>query len=169
MGKTSLWCIPRDHFQTLVDHRSGRISPGDVLLQFVVPAAGGVVGGLLGSVLKDVSAAVSAVAIIAGLLCSMAVFVFQLRLGLLDDRRLGDDDRELVDQCFSNVMWAILVGFGLAVYLVICGAGGWIGCGILGRILTAVAIAVGLHFLLVIAMCLKRLRRAYERIAMKKR
>lgn len=55
----------------------------------------------------------------------------------------------------------------LAVYLIVCGAGKWIGNDSCGPTLTGIAVVGTAHFLLVIGMCLKRLRRAYERIAMK--
>lgn len=56
----------------------------------------------------------------------------------------------------------------LAVYLIVCDAGKWICNDSWGPALTGIAVAGTVHFLLVIGMCLKRLRRAYERIAMKR-
>ncbi len=96
----------------------------------------------------------------------MAVFLFQLRTSLGADNRLGDADCALVDECMSNTLWAILWGLALALFLIVAGGGGWIGAEGSGAILTGIAVAgVAAHFLLVIGMCLKRLRRAYERIA----
>lgn len=167
MAKTSLWRIPSDHFRTLTDHATGKPSIPDLIVQVGVPLVGGAVAAYFGAVLPDVSGAVAGVSIVAGLLFSMAVFLFQLRLGLENDQRLGADDRALIDECMSNVLWAILLGLGLALYLVVCGAGDWLGCGIHGRVLTGIAIAAAGHFLMVLAMSLKRLRRSYERIAMR--
>lgn len=98
----------------------------------------------------------------------MAVFIFQLRVSLGTDQRLGEDDYALVDECMSNTLWAILWGLGLALFLIVCGAGNWMSKDVAGPVLTGVAIAAAMHFLLIIGMCLKRLRRAYERIAMKR-
>lgn len=165
MGKASLGAIPRDHFGTMVDASTGRPSLPDFATQVLLPACGGGVAGWAGAVLPDSSGAVAGVSIVAGLLFSMAVFLFQLRLSLPDDKRLEPRDIDLVDQCMKNVLWAILWGMTLALFLVVCGAGGWLSAGTSGRVLTGIAIGAGAHFLLVIAMCLKRLRRAYERLA----
>lgn len=168
MGKASLWQVPADHFRTLYDNRTHRTDWGAVIAQFVVPLAVGVGAWILGARLTDVAGAVSGVSIVAGLLFSMAVFLFQLRISLGKDRRLVENDYVLVDECMSNTLWAILWGFGLAVYLIVCDAGGWMSHETSGPILTGIATAAATHFLLVIGMCLKRLRRAYERTAMKR-
>lgn len=97
-----------------------------------------------------------------------AVFLFQFRITLDNDKRLGEDDFALVDECMANTLWAILWGVTLAVYLIVCDAGKWICNDSWGPALTGIAVAGTVHFLLVIGMCLKRLRRAYERIAMKR-
>lgn len=129
--------------------------------------AAGAISWWFGAKLQDVTGAVAGVSIVAGLLFSMAVFLFQLRLGLKDDVRLKGDDYDLVDECMKNTLWAILWGLMLALFLVVSGAGSWMGEPLSGPILTGIAIGASLHFILVIAMCLKRLRRAYERIAMR--
>jgi hypothetical protein len=168
MGKASLWRVPADHVRTLYDNRTGRPDWGSVVSQGVVPVVVGAGSWWSHARLTDVNAAVAGISIVAGLLFSMAVFLFQLRTSLRDDRRLGEQDYRLVDECMSNVLWAILLGLSLALYLIVCGAGGWIGSTGPGPVLTGIAVAAATHFLLVIAMCLKRLRRAYERIAQKK-
>lgn len=167
MGKVALWRIPADHFGTLRNNKSGRVSLGDVFFQVVVPIGAGLLACVGGAALRDVSGAVAGISIVAGLLFSMAVFLFQLRLGLKEDRRLGEDDYRLVDECMKNTLWAILWGLSLALYLVVGDAGGWLDQPDLGPKLTGVAVSGSLHFLFVIAMCLKRLRRAYERLAMR--
>ena len=168
MGKASLWRVPADHFHTLYDNRSGHPDWRSITWQTVVPLATGAIVWRLGAKITEVDGAVSGISILAGLLFAMAVFLFQLRVTLGKDRRLTQDDVVLVDECMANTLWAILWGLGLALFLIVCGAGGWIGSLSTGPILTGVAVAASVHFLLVIAMCLKRLRRAYERIAMRR-
>lgn len=168
MGKASLWRIPIDHFRTLYDNRTGHPDWSGVAVQALAPLIAGAVTWKLGAKLSDVSGAVAGVSIVAALLFSMAVFLFQLRVSLGSDKRLVDDDYVLVDECMSNTLWAILWGLGLALFLIVCGAGSWIGSDGSGPVLTGIGVAASTHFLLVIGMCLKRLRRAYERIAMKK-
>lgn len=173
MGKASLWRVPADHFRTLYDNRSGRPDWWGIAWQVILPLGAGAAVWNLGAKMTDVGAAVSGISIVAGLLFAMAVFLFQLRVTLervtLEaDKRLGEDDYALVDECMANTLWAILWGLGLALFLIVCDVGKWIGDDVSGPVLTGVAVAAAVHFLLVIGMCLKRLRRAYERIAMRR-
>ncbi|WP_235345637.1 hypothetical protein [Brevibacterium sp. UCMA 11754] len=168
MGKASLWSVPTDHFRTLYDNRTGRPDWSAIVWQMVLPLGAGVAAWKLGAKMGEVSAAVSGISIVAGLLFAMAVFLFQLRVTLGTDKRLGEDDYVLVDECMANTLWAILWGLALALFLVVGDAGKWIGDDRIGSVLTGVAVAATVHFLVVIGMCLKRLRRAYERIAMRR-
>ena len=126
MGKASLWSVPVDHFCTLYDNRTGRCDWRGITAQVFLPLIGGAVTWMLGAKITDVSGAVSGISIVAGLLFTMAVFLFQLRITLDNDKRLGDDDFALVDECMANTLWAILWGVMLAVYLIVCDAGKWI-------------------------------------------
>ena len=167
VGKASLWRVPADHFSSLYDHRSSRPDWPGIAAQVLLPLFGGAATWRLGAKITDIGGAVSGISIVAGLLFTMAVFLFQLRITLDNDRRLGEDDFALVDECMANTLWAILWGVTLAVYLIVCDAGKWICNNSWGPALTGIAVAGTVHFMLVIGMCLKRLRRAYERIAMK--
>lgn len=167
VGKASLWRVPSDHFSTLYDNRTGRADCRGVAAQALLPLIAGTATWKLGARITDVGGAVSGISIVAGLLFTMAVFLFQFRTSLDNDKRLGEDDFALVDECMANTLWAILWGVTLAVYLIVCDAGKWICNDSWGPVLTGIAVAGIVHFLLVIGMCLKRLRRAYERIAMK--
>lgn len=167
VGKASLWRVPADHFSTLYDNRTGRPDWRGIAAQALLPLIAGAATWTLGAKIADVGGVVSGISIIAGLLFAMAVFLFQLRITLHNDKRLGEDDFVLVDECMANTLWAILWGLTLAVYLIVCGTEKWIDNDSWGPTLTGIAVAGTVHFLLVIGMCLKRLRRAYERIAMR--
>ena len=167
VGKASLWRVPADHFSTHYDNRTGRPDWRGIAAQALLPLIAGTATWKLGAKIADVGGAVSGISIVAGLLFTMAVFLFQFRTSLDNDKRLGEDDFALVDECMANTLWAILWGVTLAVYLIVCDAGKWICNDSWGPALTGIAVAGIVHFLLVIGMCLKRLRRAYERIAMK--
>lgn len=168
MGKASLWRVPADHFGTLYDNRTRRPDWWGIAAQALLPVGSGVGTWKLGAKIADIGDAVSGISIVAGLLFAMAVFLFQLRISLGQDERLGENDFALIDECMANTLWAILWGLALVLYLVVVGAGKWIDSDPLGPVLTGIAVAGAAHFLLVIAMCLKRLRRAYERIAMRR-
>lgn len=167
VGKASLWKVPADHFSSLYNNRNGRADWWGIAAQTLLPLIMGAATWKLGANINDIGSAVEGISIVAGLLFTMAVFLFQVRTSLDNDKRLGKDDFALVDECMANTLWAILWGITLAVYLIVCGAGKWIGNDSWGPTLTGIAVAGIVHFLLVIGMCLKRLRRAYERIAMK--
>lgn len=166
MGRSSLWRVPVDHFRTLYDNRTGRPDLGAWCGQLALPAGGGVLSWLLGAHLDDVSGAIAGVSVVTGLLFSMSIFLFQLRVNLPDDDRFTAKDTVLLDECMANTLWAITWGLALTLFLVVTGAGGWTGTGSWAAPLTGVAVGAALHFLVVIMMCVKRLRRAYERIAM---
>ena len=168
MGKAALWRVPADHFRTLYDDRTGKPDWLAWASQLLVPIAIGTAAGVKGANLQDVGGAVAGVSIVAGLLFAMSIFLFQLRTSLSQDKRLNQVDFRLVDECMANTIWAIVWGLALTLYLVVMGAGGWMRQGVLRTTWTGIAIAAGTNFLVVIMMCLKRLRRAYERIAMKR-
>lgn len=165
VGKASLWKVPADHFSTLYNNRTHRPDSRGIAEQVLLPLLAGVATWKLGAKIADVGAAVSGISIVAGLLFAMAVFLFQLRITLNNNKRLVEDDFALVDECMANTLWAIVWGLTLAIFLIVCGAGEWIGNDTRGPVLTGIAVGGTVHFLVVIAMCLKRLRRAYERIA----
>lgn len=168
MGKSSLVRVPFDHFHTLYNARTGKADWRAWCAQVGIPCLIGAITAIMGAELGDVGNAVAGVSIVSGLLFAMAIFLFQLRLSLGQDNRLNENDYRLIDECMSNTLWAIVWGLTLTVYLVVVDAGGWMKQGTLAMIFNGVAVAAGIHFLIVIMMCIKRLRRAYERIGMRR-
>ena len=167
-GKASVSSIAEDHFATLKND-DDKYDLADVAVQIAMPVAAGAVVFLFKCVIGDVGALVTGVSIVAALMGAMAVLIFQIRLSIPNDNRLDVYDYELVDEVFSNILWAILVGFtlalGLVVYQTFCVMDLWLA----GNVVTSLAVALGLHFVVVVAMCLKRLNLAYMRIAAKRR
>lgn len=168
MGKSSLLRVPSDHFHTLYNARTGKADWRAWCAQLGIPCLIGTITAIMGAKLEDVGDAVAGVSIVSGLLFAMAIFLFQLRMSLSQDNRLTESDYRLVDECMSNTLWAIVWGLTLTVYLVVADAGGWMKQGSLAMVFTGAATGAGIHFLIVIMMCIKRLRRAYERIAMRR-
>ncbi len=167
MGKSSVLSIPKKHFQTLKDERTGKMRPADFAVQVGIPVLAGAICFESGWNLASASNAIVGISIVAALMCAMAVLVFQIRLDLRTRRDCPSRDLKLVDEVFANTMWAILVGLLLALYLIV-----WDACvpglqGFASRLLSAIAVAICLHFVFVIGMCLKRLQSAYQRLAAK--
>ena len=108
------------------------------------------------------------VSIVAALMGAMAVLIFQIRLSIPEDKRLDVYDYMLVDEVFSNILWAILVGFALSLILVLYQSFNAKDVPIVGACVTSIVAASGLHFVIVVGMCLKRLNIAYMRIAAKR-
>lgn len=177
MSKISLIGVVKDHFRTLKDARTGKISYLDLVIQVGVPILLGTVLGLLGLRFTTVEHAVAGISIVSGLAFGIAIFVFQLRLSLPQKNNVQAQDYVLIDETMANLLWAILWGLVTVLYLIVCDLGGWVLNGdqfsratnseiYTSRILSGVAVAGVGHLVLVLAMCLKRLRRAYQRIAM---
>src|SRR5699024_9186700 len=107
MGKVSLWSVPSDHFRTLYDNRTGKPDYWAIIWQIALPSGTGIMTWKLEAKMEDVGAAVSGISIVSALLFAMAVFLFQLRITLGTDKRLGEDDFVVVDECMANTLWAI--------------------------------------------------------------
>lgn len=183
MGKSSVTGIFKGYVHTLRDARDGegmRVRPADVIVQIAIPAAIGVVYYFAGWHLSDPANAIVGISIVSALMCAMATLLFQIRsqaMEGMDEARDGTNgdparlpgfrmkhrDERFIDEVFDDVMWAILVGLSLSLYLIIVDAAELFdACDIISRVLSSIAVAVCAHFVLVIGMCLKRLRRAYN-------
>lgn len=180
MSKASLLGIVKDHFSTLRDNSieekenknketKWKILWADLVLQIIFPLALGVLSFVLGFTLTNgIGGLITAVSIVAALMCAMAVMVFQIRMQMKSDKLFTLGTKKLINEVFSNIMWTIVVGLFLAAYLAIFEALGLFDQELAGRILTAVAAAISFHFIMLIAMCLKRLRSAYNTVAARK-
>ncbi|WP_419044880.1 hypothetical protein [Enorma massiliensis] len=167
MGKMNLWLVARGYLSTLVDARTEKISPIDMTVQVAAPVVCGVVfyfvWPLSNEAVENLAEGfVSGVSIVSALLCGVAVMVFQLRLQLASQTKPQPTLREskLIDEMFYDVLWAVVVGFGSVLLLVLrdaapFGLEAW-------KAIVSVAGALLLNFIMVTCMCLKRLGAAYE-------
>lgn len=169
--KTSLRLIVVDHLDTLRDARTHRVSVLDLLIQFGVPVALGLGLPLAGFRLVDVGQVIAGLAVLAGFTFGMLVFVFQLRLQVATDPRVvGTNLRELIDELFTNVAYALLVGLACVTLAVAFVSVRQVPSpspdlvSVLRGVATGVLVATTVHFLLTLAMCTKRAYRAYQRI-----
>ncbi|WP_328333009.1 hypothetical protein OHA70_15455 [Kribbella sp. NBC_00382] len=156
-----------EHYRTLRDVRTGKLRRRDFATFLGLPVGLGVVSWLLGLRMPSVGDLVQGVAILTGLLFALVIFVFQLRIqvGSNLDQVRRDHVLLLIDELFSNVLYAVAAG--LVATVVVVTAGMWAKPNAQGdaqpldRWWTAVVVISCLHLLLTIAMCLKRTRAAY--------
>lgn len=105
--------------------------------------------------------------VLSGFLFGVVIYVFQVRQGLSSDPRLQRQARlpRLVDELFANVLYAVVVSFVATVLaLVVASSQGYDSKGVLIPTepwLTAAFVLVAVHLLAVVAMSIRRLRRAY--------
>lgn len=171
-----------DHLATLRGVRGGFLW-WQIIAQFVLPIVVGVAIWLSGFRVAIVGDLIAGFSVLAGFLFGLVIFVFQLRLGITSDPRIQTKALlpTLIDQTFSNVLYAVLVSFALIATTVAAAAtephtdpvvtpsaveGGQasIEAGValgLEPWVSAVVIGLAVHLLAVVGMCLSRTRRAY--------
>lgn len=169
-GKTAIRPLVADHLRTFRDDRTGKRRLRDYLVHFAAPAALAALGVALGLRLADAAQIIAGAAVLAGFSFGLAVFVFQLRLDAGRDPRVpkGSTLLELIDELFNNVLYSIVIGLALVVAVVAATSftapppgespaplSGW---------WTAGVVALGLHYILTLLMCLKRTRAAYKNL-----
>lgn len=171
-SKTSVASIVVDHFDTLRDARTSRVSVLDLAVQFGLPVALGLLLPILGLRLVELGQVIAGLAVMAGLTFGLLVFVFQLRLQVSSDPRVQSTTlRQLIDQLFVNVAYAVLVGLTSAAVSVGVVSVRWGDAQVatapssVSGIASGVVVALCVHFLLTLAMCTKRAYRAYQRIS----
>lgn len=159
------WSTVRDHYATLVDqHRPGRPHWPDYATILGVPV---VVGSWAAASvrLRDMASFIGGVAVFTALLFALVIYVFQLRMALLDNPNVPRDGALVgfIDQVFANVNYAVVVG----VITTALGMAAAVSAGDDGRssrVWSGVVVAFGVHLMLVVFMCIKRLRAAYREI-----
>ena len=151
-----------------------KISLPDILVQFIIPISCSVLSFTLfwtgiiepKQLSTFVSNAIVAISIISGLMCALAVLIFQLRAQISTEKSIEVRDAEykLIDQLFNDVLWDVVVGFASAILLVIS-SGAISSTSLATCLVLSVSVLCVAHFFLVAAMCLKHLSIAHEVIA----
>lgn len=166
MGKIGLFGIAGKYLGTLRSYRTGKPMVRDVLVQLVVPGAlalAAVIWPLEPEAIARISGnVISGVSIISGLLCGVAVMLFELRMQMRSqvDPKPTKRETTLVDETFHDIMWATVAGFA-SVLLMIAGDA-LASCWAVQRTAYGLAIFFLLNFILVTCMCLKRLSATYS-------
>lgn len=167
-SKFDLGAIVVDQTRTLVDSSTRRVVVGDVVTLFGLPLA---IGGLslwLGWTMGGVGELLGGMAILTGLLFGLVVWTFQLRMTAGANPAQQSSVTSFLDELFANVLYSVLVGI-LTVALIVAETSFQVDpSGVAdpraGQWWTAVLLVVISHFLLTLAMCLKRVRAAYHKM-----
>lgn len=171
-----------DHLATLRGVRGGFLW-WQIVAQFGLPIAVGIVVWQAGFRITIMGDLIAGFSVLAGFLFGLVIFVFQLRLGMTADPRVQNKALlpTLVDQTFSNVLYAVLVSFALIAATVaaaateprtepvivpaaVAGGSPSLEAGValgLEPWVSGVVIGLAVHLLAVVGMCLSRMRRAY--------
>lgn len=157
--------VVRRHYETLYDHRlrTKKVRVLDVLSQLGLPLAAGALVWWRGITLSGASQLLSGVAILAGFVFGLLVFVFQLRLQAVEDPRIANEGpvTTLLDELFANVAYTALVGLATAVVIMApLAVETRTGLALPWSIVTVV---FSTHFVLLLMMCVKRTDVAYQR------
>lgn len=167
-SKFSVWPTIREHYGTYIDDETKQPLAADYLTSLGLPVAAGlVVAGVMKwrtLSMTDVAAYIGGVAIFTALLFALVIYVFQLRMQLDADDRVSRTGKlvRLIDQLFSNVNYAVVVGIVTTTVAMIAAA--FATNGDIGPYWTGVLAALGLHLVLSVFMCIKRVQAAYREI-----
>lgn len=165
-SKLSALPLVSEHLATLRDARTDNLRPLDFVLQFGAPIAAAAGAALAGARLQDAAQVIAGAAVLSGFSFGLAVYVFQLRMEAARDPRVprGSVLLDLLDELFINVRYSILVGL-LAVVVATAGVAFHDSVEPLNAWWTAGIVALALHYIATIMMCLKRLGSAYRRLS----
>lgn len=168
-NKFSVLPTVRDHYATLIDQNEPDkfYWPDWAVLVGLPLGAGALVSALMiksGSAMNQVDSYIAGVAIFTALLFALVIHVFQLRMQLDNDERVPSqgDLLKFVDQLFANVNYAVVAG--VLTTATSMTAAGFAHGDRVGPVWAGVLLAMGLHLLLCVFMCVKRVRAAYREI-----
>lgn len=171
MSKFSVLPLVSDHLSTLQDQRTNRWRLRDWLELYGLPVLAAVASCWAGVTLQGIGDVVGGLAILAGFLFALVIFVFQLRLQVTHDPRVAPQGRlpRLLDELFANVSYAVLVGLATAVLAVAVSATRTAdpktgNLPAVNRWWSAVLVLLVAHLMLLIAMALRRTRAAYREL-----
>lgn len=155
-SKIDVRVILKDHFLTLRDEATSRLSYIDIVVMFGIPALFAVASISVRAGVNDsyVGTIVSMFSIFAGLLFNVLVLIYSLSpQDEVPSDQKGEIRRRLLKQAFSNISYSILIALAVVVILGLSlFVGGWIEI-----LLGALAIFLAVNFGLSLLMVLKRL------------
>lgn len=160
MNKINVLRLVVDHFNTLRDYQTGRLSISDVAVFFALPLAGASTCAYFRIVFdKDALIAVlTAFSIFAGLLFSLLLLVFSLTDKTEPQSMLYGVRKQLIGELYENISFAILVSICVVTLAIVAAAANTArpteGT---GPVLTFLLVLFMSNFILTILMVLKRM------------
>lgn len=159
--------VVRRHVETLYDHRrgAGKVRLWDIVAQYGLPLA---FGGLVWQQrleIRGASQLLAGVAILAGFVFGLLIFVFQLRMQAVDDPRIPNEGgvMTLIDELFANVAYTALIGLVTSLTIMIPLAVQHPADAPLPLAWGGAVVFLGAHFVLLLMMCIKRTDIAYQK------
>lgn len=152
--KIDITAIIREHFDSLRDASTKRVSYWDVFVMFGLPVVLGFASFAMGFQIKNeyIGTLVGAFSIFAGFLFNIIVLIY----GFDPPRKDGDnaeDQMELLSQTFANISYAVVISISIVVILI----ASLFTSGCLDEIASALAVMLFANFGLSLMMVLKRI------------
>lgn len=156
--KADIRPIISDYARSMREPSSKSIAFADVTVFVTLPLFAGVVAGYAG---RDIGPGLlTVVSILAGLSFALAVFIFDLRLNASKQFDRTSYVLRSIDALFKRTLYSVAVGVTTAIL------GGVLQMvesqSLLGRFGTATMATLTIHYLMVLFMCLRGLRAAYN-------
>lgn len=157
--------VVSDHVDTFHSDDGKSRAWGAILATYGLPVAAAASALWPGVRVSMGSEILAGVAIFAGFIFGLMIFVFQLRLQAGSDPRVQEGDAliGLLDDLYHNVSYTALVG--VITGTVLAAAVGLSDMGALNGAWTFVTIALCLHFVLTMLMCIRRTSVAYSHLS----
>lgn len=152
--KIDIRMIGSDHFDTLRDAATGKLSRWDIIAMFVLPALLGLAAAIFCFVVPDehVGTLVSVFSIFAGLLLNVLVLIYSVS-DQIDGSADKDVRNSLLRESFANISYSIVVSLVVVALLTAL----LFVNGLAQQIVSGFIVAFAANFTLSLLMILKRL------------
>ena len=158
-NKINISVIVADHFKTMQNERTNKLSRIDIATFFGLPLALGALSFFVGFELMPdaVTVLIAALAVFSGLLVNVLVLIYSLTDAAVQSGRnelpRSQERLRFLKEVFANLSFAILVAVFCILLLswLIFVRGAW------AQLLTAIFVACCLNFLMTFLMALKRI------------
>lgn len=158
------------HFSTLRNNRTHRILWPSIIVGYVLPVAVGLGAWAIALRLGALEEIIGGLALMAGFLFALVIFVFELRLRVTSDPRTQSaiELPRLIDELFANVTYSVVIALSTTAVALAAAAnqpqsenGHLLG---IEPWLSAVLVALMVHLFAMILTCLRRTGTAYREL-----